>query len=73
MVSNRHSSAGKINNSTAIAALSQILKDNGYHTIHCGKDIFLTEALTLGAIDEMKNKIQIIGLALPEYMGRKPK
>ena len=34
------SCAGKINNSTAITALPQILKDHGYHTIHCGKAHF---------------------------------
>lgn len=31
---------GKINNSTAITSLPQILKDNGYRTIHCGKAHF---------------------------------
>ena len=31
---------GKINNSTAITPLPQILKDNGYRTIHCGKAHF---------------------------------
>lgn len=31
---------GKINNSTAITPLPQILKDNGYWTIHCGKAHF---------------------------------
>lgn len=34
------SCAGKINNATPITAFSQILKDNGYHTIHCGKAHF---------------------------------
>lgn len=31
---------GVINNSTAITSLPQILKDNGYKTIHCGKAHF---------------------------------
>lgn len=31
---------GIINNSTAITSLPQILKDNGYKTIHCGKAHF---------------------------------
>ena len=31
---------GKINNSTPITSLPQILKDNGYYTIHCGKAHF---------------------------------
>ncbi len=31
---------GIINNSTAITSLPQILKDNGYRTIHCGKAHF---------------------------------
>lgn len=34
------SCAGKINNSTAITALPQVLKNNGYRTIHCGKAHF---------------------------------
>lgn len=106
---------GKINNSTAITPLPQILKDNGYRTIHCGKahfgarttpgadpstmgfdvniaggpngapgsyqgtrnfgegsrfavqglekyygqDIFLTEALTIEAISEMKKSVEM--------------
>ena len=105
---------GKINNIAAITPLPQILKDNGYYTIHCGKahfgarttpgdnpknmgfdvniaggangapgsylgtrnfgegsrfavsglekyhgkDIFLTEALTLEAIAEMKKAVE---------------
>lgn len=32
--------AGLINNSTPITSLPQILKDNGYFTIHCGKAHF---------------------------------
>ena len=32
--------AGKYNNATAITALPQILKNNGYFTIHCGKAHF---------------------------------
>lgn len=31
---------GKINNIAAITPLPQILKDNGYYTIHCGKAHF---------------------------------
>ena len=106
---------GKINNATAITPLPQILKDNGYRTIHCGKahfgarttpgadpstmgfdvniaggpngapgsylgtknfgegtpfgvkglekyhgqDIFLTEALTIEAIREMKESVKM--------------
>lgn len=34
------STEGKINNSTAITSLPQILKENGYWTIHCGKAHF---------------------------------
>lgn len=34
------SAEGKINNSTTITPLPQILKDNGYYTIHCGKAHF---------------------------------
>lgn len=34
------STAGKINNSTPITSLPQVLKDNGYYTIHCGKAHF---------------------------------
>lgn len=34
------STEGKINNSTAITSLPQILKANGYRTIHCGKAHF---------------------------------
>ena len=34
------STAGKIPNTTAITALPQVLKDHGYHTIHCGKAHF---------------------------------
>lgn len=30
----------KINNSTAITSLPQVLKENGYRTIHCGKAHF---------------------------------
>ena len=36
--------AGQINNSTPITSIAQVLKDNGYRTIHCGKAHF-------GAID----------------------
>ena len=106
---------GKINNATAITPLPQILKDNGYRTIHCGKahfgarttpgadpstmgfdvniaggpngapgsylgtknfgegtrfevkglekyyglDIFLTEALTIEAVKEMKESVRM--------------
>lgn len=109
------SAAGKINNSTPITSLPQILKDNGYRTIHCGKahfgarttpgadpstmgfdvniaggpngapgsylgtknfgegsrfavqglekyygqDIFITEALTIEAISEMKKSVEM--------------
>lgn len=34
------STEGKINNSTAITSLPQILRENGYWTIHCGKAHF---------------------------------
>ena len=34
------STAGKFNNSTPITSLPQVLKDNGYYTIHCGKAHF---------------------------------
>lgn len=34
------SAAGKINNATPITPLPQVLKDNGYYTIHCGKAHF---------------------------------
>lgn len=34
------STAGKISNSTPITSLPQVLKDNGYYTIHCGKAHF---------------------------------
>lgn len=107
------SAAGKINNSTPITPLPQLLKDHGYRTIHCGKahfgarstpgadpltmgfdvniaggpngapgsylgtrnfgagsrfavqglekyygqDIFLTEALTIEALDQMKKAV----------------
>lgn len=34
------STEGKINNSTAITSLPQVLRENGYRTIHCGKAHF---------------------------------
>lgn len=34
------STAGKIGHSTPITSLPQVLKDHGYHTIHCGKAHF---------------------------------
>lgn len=34
------STAGRINNSTPITSLAQVLKDHGYYTIHCGKGHF---------------------------------
>ena len=69
------SEVGKINNATPITPLPQILKENGYWTIHCGKAHFgarttpganpsnmgfdVNIGLTIEAIREMKESVKM--------------